>query len=89
MFRAAGLRRGLGKVFSFGTIKRGWKEKKDGHRQAGVQGDPWQLGGTLLILPGGEVAWRYEAREAGDQIEPEALLAVLAEQLGQSTPPLR
>jgi hypothetical protein len=31
-----------------------------------VQGDPWQLGGVLVVTPAGETLYRYESRYAGD-----------------------
>jgi hypothetical protein len=31
------------------------RARREGHRQVGVHGDPWQLGGTILIAPGDRV----------------------------------
>ena len=29
------------------------------YRQGATMGDPWQLGGALLVRPDGEVRWRF------------------------------
>ncbi len=37
-------------------------------------GDAAQLGGEMIIVPGGEVAWKHEQRHAGDTVAPGELL---------------
>ncbi len=76
-YRAAGLQRGLSKVFKFGTFRNAARAKGKGFRQKGVQGDPWQLGGTLLIAPGGKVLLHQISHEAGDHPDPQQLIAHL------------
>jgi hypothetical protein len=34
--------------------------------QGRTQGDPWQLGGALVIRPDGETVWRYRSEASGD-----------------------
>lgn len=43
-------------------------------------GDPAQLGGVLLITPGGEVAWSHLAGDASDNAQPREILAALRAQ---------
>lgn len=43
-------------------------------------GHPAQLGGTLLIRPGGEVAWSHMSQDASDNASPEEILAALRAQ---------
>jgi hypothetical protein len=47
-------------------------------REDFAQGDPWQLGGVLVIRPGGELTYRQASREAGDHPPVEEILAALA-----------
>jgi hypothetical protein len=43
-------------------------------------GHPAQLGGALLIRPGGEVAWSHMSQDASDNAEPREILAALRAQ---------
>ena len=43
-------------------------------------GHPAQLGGALLVQPGGDVAWSHMAQDASDNAEPREILAALGEQ---------
>jgi len=36
------------------------------HPQTTVEGDPNQLGGAMVIVPSGEVTYRYQSQYAGD-----------------------
>ena len=74
-YRAAGLRRGAARVFSWRSFAHLWRAWRKGFRQRSVQGDPWQLGGVLLIAPGGEVLYRHVSREAGDHAPVQEILA--------------
>jgi hypothetical protein len=40
-------------------------------------GHPAQLGGALIVAPGGEVAWSHMSEDASDNAEPGEILAVL------------
>jgi dehydrogenase/reductase SDR family protein 12 len=77
-YRAAGLRRGRAEMLSPRLALHAWRALRGGHRQAGVQGDPWQLGGVLVIRPDGTLTYRHVSREAGDHPPVEAMLAALA-----------
>lgn len=76
-YRAAGLRRGATRTLSwrtFGHLVRAWRA---GHRQKGVQGDPWQLGGSFVIAPPDRIHYSHVSREAGDHAPVPDLLAAL------------
>jgi NAD(P)-dependent dehydrogenase (short-subunit alcohol dehydrogenase family) len=77
-YRAAGLRRGRALALSPRLAFHAVRAFRGGFRQAGVQGDPWQLGGVFVIRPGGALAFRHVSREAGDHPPVEAVLAALA-----------
>ena len=76
-YRAAGLRRGRAEALSPRLPLQAWRALRSGARQTSVQGDPWQLGGTLVIRPGGELTYRHVARDAGDHAPVEETLAAL------------
>jgi hypothetical protein len=40
-------------------------------------GHPAQLGGAMLILPTGEIAWSHMSEDASDNAEPEEILAAV------------
>lgn len=65
-YRAAGLRRGRVALLSTRIPLHAIRALRSGSRQAGVQGDPWQLGGTFVIRPGGDLVFQHVSREAGD-----------------------
>jgi AhpC/TSA antioxidant enzyme len=66
-YRALEMKRGVLRTLgSLETWKSLGRALKGGFRQKGVQGDAWQLGGVLVVLPGGSVAYRYLSESAGD-----------------------
>ncbi len=77
-YAAAGLRRGVAKVFSGRSIGHAWRAMRSGFKQTKVQGDPWQLGGAFIITPDGRTAYEQVSREAGDHASTVELLKVLA-----------
>lgn len=67
-YRALGMKRGM--VRTLGSLRM-WanvlRARSKGFRQQhGVQGDAWQLGGVLVVLPDGRVPYRYISAVAGD-----------------------
>jgi hypothetical protein len=76
-YRAAGLRRGRVELLSPRLPFHALRALRAGARQAGVQGDPWQLGGVFVIRPDGTLAFRHLSREAGDHPAVSELLAAL------------
>lgn len=66
LYKALGLSASKLKVFSPGSIRAGLRASKKGFRQTKVQGDPWQLGGVLLMKPSGNISYLYKSAFAGD-----------------------
>ena len=77
-YRTAGLRRGRVEVLSPRLPLHAWRAWRAGFRQQSVQGDPWQLGGVLVIQAGGTLVYRYVSREAGDHAPTDAIVMALA-----------
>ena len=76
-YRAAGLRRGRVELLSPRMPLNALRSLRAGHRQTGVEGDPWQLGGVFVIRPGGELVYRQASREAGDHAPVAEILSAL------------
>ncbi len=76
-YRAAGLHRGPTRTLSWRTLGHLVRAWRSGHRQAAVQGDPWQLGGTFVIGPPHKVHFAQISREAGDHTPVSDLLHAL------------
>jgi peroxiredoxin len=76
-YRAAGLERGVTKVFSLRSLGHLARAIRGGFRQSKVQGDPWQLGGTFIITPDSRIVYQHVSREAGDHVGMKELLEVL------------
>jgi NAD(P)-dependent dehydrogenase (short-subunit alcohol dehydrogenase family) len=78
-YRAAGLRRGRVEALSPRLPWHALRALRAGSRQGAIEGDIWQLGGVFVIRPGGELAYRYASREAGDHPPVDDILAALAD----------
>ena len=76
-FRAAGLRRGVSAVASPRFFTNALRAYQSGARQQGVEGDPWQLGGVLVIAAGGDLLGAFRSETAGDHASPEEIEAAL------------
>jgi dehydrogenase/reductase SDR family protein 12 len=76
-YRAAGLRRGRVEILSPRMPLHAIRAFRDGHRQTGVQGDAWQLGGAFIIATDGRLLFHHESREAGDHPTPSEILSAL------------
>jgi hypothetical protein len=77
VYKAAQLKRGVMKTlnpFAIGATVKAWK---NGSRQVGTQGDPWQQGGVLIVAPGGEVRWQYASGHPGDRPTAQQIAAAL------------
>jgi len=79
-YRLAGLRKAnvgqlLGPKSALSGVKHGLRS---GVVQGRVIGDAAQLGGAVVIAPGGEVLLRQASGHAGDTIDADDLLAVAA-----------
>lgn len=78
-YRAAGMRRGRVELLSPRVPLNAIRAYRSGARQGSIQGDPWQLGGVLVIRPGGDLTYRYVSSEAGDRPPLGPVLAALEE----------
>jgi peroxiredoxin len=66
-YRALGMKRGFGVTLgSPAALLNMARALKAGFRQGRTRGDAWQLGGVLVVRPGGRIAYRYLSNEAGD-----------------------
>lgn len=77
-YRALGFRRGVrAAALNLGTVRAAVGAYREGFRQTRTAGDPWQLGGVLVVRPGGEIAYEYASEFAGDHPEASAIAAAL------------
>jgi peroxiredoxin len=60
--------------------------RQTGQRQGKTLGHPAQLGGAIVIAPGGDVVWSHMAQDAGDNASPEEILAAVASANGRGAP---
>lgn len=78
-YRALDMRRGLASTLgSLAAWKNIARAMKAGFRQGSTQGDAFQLGGALVVLPGGKVAFRHASEAAGDHPPVTDVLKALA-----------
>jgi NAD(P)-dependent dehydrogenase (short-subunit alcohol dehydrogenase family) len=77
-YRAAGMRRGYSELLSPRLATNALRAFRAGFRQGAVEGDPFQLGGVLVVRPGGAVTFRHVSREAGDHAPLDRVIAALA-----------
>jgi AhpC/TSA antioxidant enzyme len=75
-YKAAGLRRGsVTQVMGPRSVLSGLRHgARSGVVQGRVIGDPMQLGGEMIVLPDGSVAFEHAQQHAGDTTPPERLL---------------
>jgi hypothetical protein len=66
IYRALGMKHGVLRVYNLESSKHLRRASLAGYRNAGVRGDRWQLGGTVLVEPSGQVAYRFASEVAGD-----------------------
>jgi len=78
-YRAAGAKVATaGELLGPKSVSRGLKATVDSRgkiRQGKVIGHPAQLGGAMVVAPGGEVTWSHMAEHASDNSSPEEILA--------------
>lgn len=69
-FTAAGFKKGFRALVNTKSLTNGLKLLSEGHKQKSINrfvvGNPWQLGGVLVIRPGGKVAYQYISEALGD-----------------------
>ena len=78
-YKKAGTKVGsVGDLFGPGVVAKGIVPSLRTRKVQGrTQGHPAQLGGVMIVLPGGEVAWTHLAENAGDNAPPEEVLEAL------------
>lgn len=69
-YRAAGLRRGRLEIASPKFFRYAYRDYREGARQSGVEGDPWQLSGAFVFDRGGDLELALLSREGGG-LQPE------------------
>jgi hypothetical protein len=80
LYEALGARRaGFFDLLKPRLWRNGLRARRTGFRQHEVLGDARQLGGVFIVLPDGEVAYRYLSGVAGDHPDPADVLAALRE----------
>ena len=77
-YRAAGFHRGVGRAlgpkavgYIVGSLTRGNSARQ-------VQGDPWQLGGAVVVAQGGDLLYTHQEAFTGDHVTVDKLLDALA-----------
>ncbi|MCP3914411.1 MAG: redoxin domain-containing protein [bacterium] len=81
-YAAAELRRGVKTALAPRSVRDGLRALRSGHRQSRLQGDAWQQGGVLVIVPGdgsGELVYHHADSSGGDHAPLEAILAALGQ----------
>ena len=66
LYKALGLSANKLKMLNPKMFVSGLKTAKKGFVQSKVLGDPWQLGGVVLLTPAGEMPYVYRSAFAGD-----------------------
>ena len=76
-YKAIGARKGtIGELVGPRMLVKGaMTSARHGVVQGRTIGNPAQLGGALVIRPGGEVVYEHLAQDAGDNVSPEEILA--------------
>ncbi|MBV1858184.1 MAG: AhpC/TSA family protein [Nannocystaceae bacterium] len=79
-YELAGWRRPMGSaVLGMGTmLKAGVRAMKGGFRQGKTKGDAFQIGGVLVVEPGGAVRFEHADKTAGDHAAIADILASLS-----------
>lgn len=70
-------RGGVWQVMGPKQIARGVKNVLTGHRQATVKQDPYQLGGTAIVEPSGDIRYLHRSRDSTDNYPVREILARL------------
>ena len=78
-YKAAGAKVGnIGELLGPSVIAKGaLATLKTGKMQGRVIGHPAQLGGAMVIAPGGEIVWSQMAKNASDNASPDEILNAL------------
>jgi peroxiredoxin len=74
---AVGMKRSVRSSLNLKTVTHGLRAWRDGHRQGAVAGDPFQQGGVVVMVPGGDEVFRFVSEEAGDHADFEDVLTAV------------
>jgi hypothetical protein len=77
LYRALGMRRSIWRTIGPSAWGNFLRALRAGSRQQQLQGDPWQQGGVLIVLPDGRVVYCYRSKVAGDHPPIRAVLEAL------------
>jgi hypothetical protein len=77
-YEAAGLHRSVAAtLLSTDSYLAAIRAFRKGFRQGSTQGDPWQQGGTFVVLPDGTVPFAHVNKNAGDHADLRRAVACL------------
>lgn len=77
-FAAAGMRRDLFSNLNVRTLQYFLRTWKKGIRQKGIQGNPFQQGGAIVVERGGVLKFHYVGKAAGDHPDLDQVIAAIA-----------
>ena len=76
-YKALGFKRSFTALVTPTALANAARALAKGFRQGKTQGDAAQLGGVIVVKPGGEVLFRYASDSPGDHPEVDKVLAAL------------
>ena len=76
-YRAAELKRGVASTLDPRSLGKALRAFAGGQRQGRTQGDQWQQGGVLVILPSGDIRWQHASSRPGDNASARDIVAAL------------
>jgi hypothetical protein len=77
-YRALGMARGgLRETLRPATVRHLFRALRGGFRQGWIKGDPFQLGGVLVVLSDGRLAYEFASEDPGDHAPLPAIFAAL------------
>ncbi|OQX03534.1 MAG: hypothetical protein BWK80_55460 [Desulfobacteraceae bacterium IS3] len=65
-YEVLNLKRSVGSLFGFKSLKEGIRAAASGYLQTSIQGDTLQQGGAVIVGPGDVLHYSYRNSEAGD-----------------------
>jgi peroxiredoxin len=78
-YQALGMTRSVRATLGLRSVLAGARATLQGHRQASLQGDPWQQGGMFVVARGGKVVYSQLNRSAADRPDLDAALQIARE----------
>jgi hypothetical protein len=68
----------MGELLGPGVVAKGiLTSARTGRLQTRTVGHPAQLGGAMVVAPGGRILWSHMSDDASDNAQPEEILAAL------------